>query len=338
MLVHVDDILMATAPDTTRFLHEAFYKRFSAKLFTEPPYNFLGVTIARTENGWIVNQSSYIDQILESEGMANCNISRTPMQAKLELTTPEHRNQLPEYRSILGKLGYLRMTRPDLAFVLSLLGKYSQGQDQEHLIALKRVMRYLRGTRDLTLRFEYKPGQRPTLMGYSDATWNSHKDSSHAHLGDIIFLNDVPIIWKSQKIKRLTSSSTASEIIAMEAASKAVETLREQLEEMGMNFDGPTVMYTDNKATKEVAKQEYKITKELSNVSLKVNLLRERVRDKIVRIEHIERKFNLADALCKVEGKPLFESTFTQIFGHSIYDTERPKRVSDSKEISTDYG
>ena len=87
-------------------------------------------------------------KILEKAGMTGCNPSATPMELKLKLLkegdTPSV--DATEYRSIIGSLRYLCNSRPDLAYAVGYLSRFMEGPHQEHLAAVKRVLRYVAGT------------------------------------------------------------------------------------------------------------------------------------------------------------------------------------------------
>eukprot|EP00961_Rhodomonas_salina_P160531 2161199-Rhodomonas_salina.1 len=94
------------------------------------------------------------------------------------------------FREQLGCLMYLStMTQLDISFVCSELSKFMQNPGQEHLAALKRVFRYLSGTRSRGLIFHGNPDEESVLMGYSDADWSNDPATSKSVSGLVFMLH-----------------------------------------------------------------------------------------------------------------------------------------------------
>lgn len=76
-----------------------------------------------------------------------------------------------QYAQILGSLMYLmNSTRPDIAYAVGRLSRYTQNPNKDHWIALERVVKYLKGTIDYRVKYGKSP---PLLEGYTDANWIS---------------------------------------------------------------------------------------------------------------------------------------------------------------------
>ena len=118
-----------------------------------------------------LSQEKYIEKVLSEFGMLDSNPVATPMEAGLKLT-PKTEKQAPEawihlYQSAVSSLMYAMIkTRPDIAFVVSTLSIYASNPSNEHWAALKRVFRYLNGTRDLSIVYS-----KGSLLGYTDSDW-----------------------------------------------------------------------------------------------------------------------------------------------------------------------
>jgi hypothetical protein len=109
---------------------------------------YLGLEVVHGAHGITLRHSAYATKILEKAGLAGCNASATPMKTKLKLlkdgTTPSV--NATEYRSLIGSLRYLCNSRPDLAYPVGYLSRFMEAPRQEHLAAVKRVLRYVAGT------------------------------------------------------------------------------------------------------------------------------------------------------------------------------------------------
>ena len=182
---HVDDIFCAT--NNTSKLNDILFEIGQRMEITVNwnPTHFIGMRVTRTTNGICLDQVDYIDKILESFHMNDCNSKLVPMQSWLsDRNAPAC--DLTLYRQMIGSLIHLRFTRPDLQFSLSYLARFMSNPNTEHLAAVKQLFRYLATTRDLSLC--YSRSQSPMqLVGYVDATWASEKKSAKSTSGHIFY-------------------------------------------------------------------------------------------------------------------------------------------------------
>ncbi|KAM0011992.1 putative RNA-directed DNA polymerase [Helianthus debilis subsp. tardiflorus] len=109
---------------------------------------YLGIEIAQEKDGITLMQEGYVNRILKMTGMENCNPCKFPMESKLKLTKDEDGKPVDatRYRQIIGCLRYLVHTRPDLSYSLGVVSKYMQSPKQSHLVAVKQILRYIKGT------------------------------------------------------------------------------------------------------------------------------------------------------------------------------------------------
>ncbi|UYV65702.1 hypothetical protein LAZ67_3005182 [Cordylochernes scorpioides] len=118
---------------------------------------FLGIKLIQDKEGISLQQSHYVQQILQKYGMENCKEVPTP--GSKEINSDNHIKDdncdQHTYQEALGMLMFLAVnTRPDIAYITSKLSQYSRQPKQMHWTAIKRVMRYMRGTIDLGVKFE----------------------------------------------------------------------------------------------------------------------------------------------------------------------------------------
>ena len=91
-----------------------------------------------------------------------------------------------EYRQVLGLLQYLSFTRPDVSFVVNKLSQYIHQPSTAHWAAMKRVLRYLKGTVDYSLFL--RSHSSLTLHVFTDADYASNKDNYSSTSAYVIFL------------------------------------------------------------------------------------------------------------------------------------------------------
>ncbi|TYK00058.1 hypothetical protein E5676_scaffold596G00040 [Cucumis melo var. makuwa] len=149
----------------------------------------LGIKIARTENGISLDQSHYIEKILKKYNYFESKPACTPYDSSVKLfkNTGDSVNQ-SEYASIIGSLRYAAdCTRPDIAYTIGLLCRFTSRLSLEHWNAIERVMRYLKKTQNLGLHYNKFS---TVLEGYIDADWNSLSDDSKAISGYIFKITE----------------------------------------------------------------------------------------------------------------------------------------------------
>ena len=133
-------------------------------------------------------------------------LSKANQEYKSTLTTQQ------EYQKLIGSLMYLMMgTRPDLAYTVSTLSKFNCNPTSDHLIAAKRVLRYIQSTAKLHLAFTAGTELNPDLKGFCDSDWAGDKSDSKSTSGYLFKLAGAAICWKSRKQNLIALSSTEAE-------------------------------------------------------------------------------------------------------------------------------
>ncbi|GKD65371.1 ribonuclease H-like domain-containing protein [Tanacetum coccineum] len=114
----------------------------------------------------------YALELLDMAHMANCKPTRTPVDMESKLSSIGDLISDPTlYRSLTGCLQYLTFTRPDISYVVQQVCLHMHDPQEPHLVALKRVLRYVRGTLDFGLQlYAFITG---SLIAYIDADWAS---------------------------------------------------------------------------------------------------------------------------------------------------------------------
>ncbi|XP_031267195.1 uncharacterized protein LOC116125608 [Pistacia vera] len=117
---------------------------------------FLGMEIIQTQHEIFVSQRKYANEVLNKFNMDRCRPMDTPLVVNLKLSKDDGAVKIDEriYRSLIGCLLYLTATRPDLMFARSLLSRFMSNPSEVHLKAVKRVLRYIKGSSDLGIWFK----------------------------------------------------------------------------------------------------------------------------------------------------------------------------------------
>ncbi|KAL5553718.1 hypothetical protein UlMin_041119 [Ulmus minor] len=165
------------------------------------------------------------------------------------------------YLSAIGALMYLaNCTRPDIAFVVNLLARFSSSPTRRHWNGIKHIFRYLQGTIDLGLFYpnESKKG----LVGYADAGYLSDPHKAQSQTGYVFTCGGTAISWCSQKQTLVATSSNHAEVIALHETSRECVWLRSMTQHIrtacGLPVSkDPTVLYEDNAACITQIKEGY---------------------------------------------------------------------------------
>jgi hypothetical protein len=182
----------------------------------------LGVKITRDRSKKLLSlsQGTYIKKILERFHMHNSKPIDTPMEKGCTLSldqcpkNDEEKNQMSKvpYASAIGSLMYAMLcTRPDICFAVDMVSHYQSNPGPAHWRAVKRILRYLRGTSDHALCYH---GGDLRLTGYSDADWDSNKDERKSTSGYAFILGGGAVSWCSKKQSCIALSTMESEYVA----------------------------------------------------------------------------------------------------------------------------
>ncbi|XP_021805603.1 uncharacterized protein LOC110749740 [Prunus avium] len=170
LLLYVDDIVV-TGNDS-RFLHQFITTLGLAFDIKDlgPLHFFLGLQVTTKSDGLHISQLKYAHDLLKRHGMLHCKPANTPLAAKVPLSAFDGVpfESPSTYREIVGSLQYLTLTRPDLSFAVHFIAQFMAAPRTSHLVAAKRILRYVKGTLDFGLSLSPQPSTA-RLSAYSDA-------------------------------------------------------------------------------------------------------------------------------------------------------------------------
>ncbi|XP_074287645.1 uncharacterized protein LOC141612793 [Silene latifolia] len=168
LLLYVDDIILTTSSEALRLsIMSRLSKEFAMKDLGLLSY-FLGIAVSRHGKGLFLSQCKYANEIIERAGMSMCKASSTPVDTKPKLssTTDTPCSDPSLYRSLAGALDFT-FTRPDLSYAVQQLCLFMYNPMDAHMNALKRVIRYVKGT--VSHGLWLGTSSPKTLMSYTDA-------------------------------------------------------------------------------------------------------------------------------------------------------------------------
>ena len=157
------------------------------------------------------------------------------------------------YQSMVGSLLYAFIaTRPDIAQAVGAVSKFNSNPSEAHSIAVKQIMRYLKGMIDIALYF--KKAKDGVLIGYSDADWAGDHDDCYSTTGNLFLMSGGAISWLSKKLPSVVLSTTEAEYIALSTATHKAVWLRRMLDDLQAKPKDPTVLMEDNSGAIAIAK------------------------------------------------------------------------------------
>ena len=196
MGAYVDDLVI-TGEDIAELkqFKEEIKKTFQMSDLGLLPY-YLGLDVNQTIASITISQGAYTMKILEAVGLANYNPSITPMESRLKLSKSiiDLVVNAMEYRMIMGALRYLVNTRPDLAYAVGYTSRFMEKPTTEHLVAVKRMLRYVAGMVNYGCYYERKEG-KTTLLGYSDSDHGADVNGRKSTTRVLFFLGGNIITW-----------------------------------------------------------------------------------------------------------------------------------------------
>jgi hypothetical protein len=216
------------------------------------------------------------------------------------------------YRSIVGSLRYLVNTRPDIAFVVGYVSHFLEEPLEDHLVAVKKILRYVTGSCNRGLWFGRKKGKQALLTGFSDADFAGDVDARKSTTGVIFFLSNDPITWQSIKQKVVAQSSYESEYIrAANAMCQALWLARVLAEVQGSALSTP-LLRVDNKSIIALIKNLV-LHVQSKHIEVKYHLVRESIENDRIKVEFIRSEEQLGNILTKPLGRVKFLELRTKI-------------------------
>ena len=190
----------------------------------------------------------YIQSILNKFEMSDAHPVCVPADPNVKLNVPDGESRLADrnmYQQIIGGLQYVANgTRPDFAFIVNALSRYNSAPTELHMTALKRVLRYLKGTQDLALN--YSRGTTPALVAFSDADWAGDTETRKSTSGNVFLMCGAAVTWANRKQASVTLSTVEAEYMALSLAAQEAMWLRQFETEINCVKPEATLIWEDN--------------------------------------------------------------------------------------------
>lgn len=311
--IHVDDSMIFSNDKAVRqHLKSELSTKFKMTDLGTAEY-CVGFRVTRQNGKVCLDQEKHIRELLAKFDMNDCKPVSTPADPNQKLTkdmAPKTADQMDEmtavpYQEAVGGLLYIAQgTRPDIAYAVNCVSKFNNNPGKAHWTAVKRIMRYLKGT--ITAKLEYSKDDSREVTGYCDADWANDCDDRRSTTGYCFVRQNGAISWSSKRQKTIALSTTEAEYMSLSSITQEAVWLRQLLNEF--NLDGhssmkPTRIYCDNMSAIDLSKSVgyHGRTK---HIDIRHHFVRQHISLGHMNVQHISTDDMVADILTKPLFKP----------------------------------
>lgn len=305
--IYVDDsMVFSNDHELKKFLVTELFRRFEMKYLGEAKF-CLGLRITRDRKNGILylDQRRHIVDLLEKFNMTECNQTLLPVDANQKLSTEmcpksstemEIMSKVP-YQEAVGSLLYISQgSRPDIAYAVNSVSRFNHNPGKVHWEAVKRIMRYLKGTMDAKLT--YSRSSESFIFAYCDADWAADVDERRSCTGYAFIKQGGAISWNSKRQPTIALSSAEAEYMSLSACAQEALWFRQLGLDLYSNDDNSIRILCDNKSAIDLSNSNgYKAR--TKHIDIRHHFVRESIQNELVRVDHVSTEMMLADILTK---------------------------------------
>lgn len=306
--VYVDDILILSNSNSSKqYIKKQLKAAFKMTDNGEATF-ILGMHIERDRRAGTISidQHKYLEEVLAYFNMDGCNPVSTPVDIGTKLTGEmapkteaerEEMRQVP-YQQAVGKLLFAaQVSRPDIQFAVNMVSRFNKNPGRAHWNAVKRIMRYIRGT--VGMKLTYRRGDSLGLHGFCDADWASDGTDRKSVTGYVYKMQGGAISWMSKKQATVALSTTEAEYMAMSTATQEAIWLRNLNNELFGAQCKQIVVYGDNKSALLLSEKPTTFHSRTKHIDIRYHFIRDNVSDGTIKFIHTPTDNMTADILTK---------------------------------------
>jgi hypothetical protein len=305
----VDDIIFGGSSNSlvARFA-EDMSREFEMSMMGELQFS-LGLQIKQSKEGTFVHQAKYTKDIVRKFKMEDSKAMTTPMSTTTALDADEEAEHMDqkEYRSMIGSLLYLTVTRPDIQFSVCLCARFQASPRTSHRQVVKRIFRYLRHTPDFGLW--YSASSSLALHGFSNADFAGCRLDRKSTSGTCQFLGSSLVSWSSRKQPSFAQSTTEAEYVAAASCCSQLLWISYTMCDFGEEYTH-VPLQCDSTCAISIAKNPVLHSK-TKHIEVRYHFLRDNIEKGKIDLIHVPTHDQLAD----IFTKPLDQATFTRLRG-----------------------
>lgn len=312
LILYVDDMIVwAPNHETIEAFKRDLFNIFDMTDEDECTY-FLGMHIEHNGDQIHLHQRNAINQMLKRYGLEDIPTVKTPIReipAKNEDRQTDSKF-ITEYISKVGSLIYSsQISRPDIAYAVSVAGRFNANPNQHHMDNVNRIFAYLKGTMECGITYDKTSDMR--LEAFVDSDWGGCPDTHRSTTGWVVTFGGSPISWCSQRQKTVSLSSTEAEYVAASEAAKELIWLKGLVNELNLSnlrIKGIRLFIDNDSAVKLTKNAEFH--NRTKHINIKHHFIRDLVEEGTIIPTRVDTTNNLADAFTKPLSTVLFEKHF----------------------------
>ncbi|KAJ9556751.1 LOW QUALITY PROTEIN: hypothetical protein OSB04_011365 [Centaurea solstitialis] len=295
--IYVDDIIFAsTKPEMCQEFENTMKSQFKMSMMGELTF-FLGLQVRQRPDGIFINQAKYVQDLLKRFDFGGSNSAATPMPRNFQLSADTSGKPVDQktYRAIIGSLLYLTASRPDIVFSTGVCARYQCDPRDSHLSAVKRILRYLKGTPDFGLWYPKDSGFE--LIAYTDSDHAGCKLNRKSTSGACQFLGDKLVSWSSRKQNCVSLSTAEAEYVAAACCCSQVLWMKTQLADFGYTMHRIPI-YCDSKSAIQITANPVQHSR-TKHIDIRYHFIKDHVEKGNIELYFVESDYQLVDLFTK---------------------------------------
>lgn len=260
----------------------------------------MGIAINQLDDCIELDQIHYIAAVLKKFGMDACKPTKSPSEINAKLTknmvNDDNAIEVP-YQEVVGCLLYIaNATRPDIGYATSDVSRFNNAHSDVHWIAVKRILRYLRGTINLKLRFKRHQNMK-LVSAFCDADWGSELDDRKSRSGFVVLMCGGAVSWQSKKQSIVALSSTEAEYISLSSTVKELIWIAQLIKEI-IGIKICAAVWCDNQSAIELASCEA-YRPRTKHIDIRHHHIRDHMQNGLIELKYVKTDKQVADLLTK---------------------------------------
>lgn len=303
ILIYVDDLMICGSNlEAIQHIQNMLSSVFHMKHLGPLTY-FLGIEVSRSNSGFFLSQRKYTIDLIAAYGLSDAKPLTLPMDPNTKITSDigTRLDDATPFQRLMGKLIYLTITRPDIAFSVHLLSQYMHSPTSTHMQAAKRLLRYLLHSPAQGILLASSSAAH--LQAYCDSDWASCPTTRRSTTGYCVLLGNSPISWKAKKQGVVSRSSAEAEYRAMAVTACEVTWLSALLKDIGLKNLPSTQLSCDNQAALAIAANPV-LHERTKHVEIDCHYIRDQINAGHIHTVHVPSSEQIADVFTKILPVP----------------------------------
>ncbi|WKA08985.1 hypothetical protein VitviT2T_026664 [Vitis vinifera] len=258
---------------------------------------FLRLQIKQLKKGIFINQANFARDLLKRFNMEEAKKMKTPMSSSIKLNKDEKGKSIDftMYRGMIGSLLYLTTSRSDIMYSVYFCARFQSCPKESHLSAIKRILKYLKGTMDIGLW--YRKSDNFELIGFSNVDFVGCKVERKSTSGTCHFLQRQLVSWHSKKKNSVAFSTAKFEYIGVGLCCAQILWMKQTISDFGLSFEHVPIK-CDNTSAISISKNlmQHSRTK---HIEIRHHFIRDHAQKGDITLEFVSIKDQFVDIFTK---------------------------------------